>query len=102
MNMKLEKKFIVEYGGRSSPDLAIIYGTSSKQNFNVKKRDHIIGYSFMTRVPLNFSGLFDSFDDALIFYKKSVEDKRRLWKDYIKSLDEDLDKIAELEALLKV
>ncbi len=99
--MELEKKFIVEYGRTSNPDLAIVYGTSSKQNFNVKKRDQIIGYSFMTRVPLNFSGLFDNFDDAVIFYKTSVERKRNMWKDYIKSLDEDLKKLAELEAMLK-
>lgn len=97
---ELQKKFIVEFGS-GNPDLAIVYGTSSKTNFNVKKRDCIIGYSYMTRIPLHFSGLFDNFDDAVKFYKMSVERKRNIWKDYIKSLDNDLKKLAELEALLE-
>lgn len=98
MDNKLTQKYLVEGGYRDTPSMAIVYGVVSPQNFNVKKQDNIVGYVFMLRVPLNYSGLFDKFDDAVKHFKKLAAEYRKRLRD---EGDELGDRVRKIEVLQK-
>ncbi len=85
---KLVKKFYIEHRWISDKvDLSIVYGTISKQNFNVKKQENIIGSTYDTRIRLDSSLLFDNFKDAVKEFIKISEKLRGDLADQIKEYE---------------
>lgn len=96
---ELVKKFYIEHGWiSSSVDMSIVYGTISKQNFNVKERNDIIGRTFDSRISLDSSLLFDKFEDAV---NKFMEVSKKLKGDLVNQMKEFEDNEKKLQTILK-